>query len=104
LIQAGVRQLRDGNDRIVLGPATDGGYYLIGMNRPCPSVFERIEWSTDRVLSQTVEAANAEGLRAVLLDEWRDVDEVADLRRLTGGSGELAASRTRAWLGEHLKG
>jgi rSAM/selenodomain-associated transferase 1 len=104
LIQAGIRQLRDGNDRIVLGPATDGGYYLIGMNRPCPSVFERIEWSTDRVLSQTVEAANAEGLRAVLLDEWRDVDEVADLRRLTGGSGELAASRTRAWLGEHLKG
>lgn len=103
LIQSALRQLRGGKDRIVLGPATDGGYYLIGMSRPCPRIFQGIEWSTGRVLSQTLEAARAESRRAVLLDEWRDVDDLTDLRRLTDGSDELAASRTRAWLGEQRK-
>ena len=46
-------------DRIVLGPSTDGGYYLIGMKRPHPGLFEDIAWSTDQVLSQTLARAAA---------------------------------------------
>lgn len=67
---------------VVLGPAGDGGYYLVGMNKPCPALFEGIDWSTDRVLSQTLERANEAGLRVFLLPHWYDVDTAADLRRL----------------------
>jgi glycosyltransferase A (GT-A) superfamily protein (DUF2064 family) len=86
----------------VLGPASDGGYYLIALNRPQPALFDRIEWSTDRVLTQTREAANALGLPVVLLDEWTDVDDAADLNRIMRDAPESSAARTRAWSVAHL--
>jgi hypothetical protein len=67
---------------LVLGPAQDGGYYLIGLKKPAPALFEKIPWSTDRVLALTCEHAGRLGLSHALLPEWRDVDTVDDLRAL----------------------
>jgi rSAM/selenodomain-associated transferase 1 len=67
---------------IVLGPCADGGYYLLGMRRPCPRLFEDIEWSTARVRGQTLERAAEAGLSVCELEVEFDVDEPADLLRL----------------------
>lgn len=64
---------------VVLGPASDGGYYLIGLNRPVPALFENIEWSTSSVLAKTLERASALGLTVRLLPTLSDVDEPHDL-------------------------
>jgi len=62
-------------DRIVLGPSTDGGYYLIGMRRLHAGLFEDIAWSTGQVLSQTLARAQALGIAVVQLPAWYDVDD-----------------------------
>jgi rSAM/selenodomain-associated transferase 1 len=64
---------------LVLGPAADGGYYLIGLNRPIPELFQEISWSTDAVLTQTLRAADELGLRVSGLDVLGDVDRPEDL-------------------------
>jgi rSAM/selenodomain-associated transferase 1 len=102
LLQEALDALDGPEDRLVLGPAADGGYYLIGLNRPQPALFERIEWSTDRVLAQTREAAKALGLEVLFLDEWTDVDDASDLNRLMRAAPESSAARTRAWSAAHL--
>jgi rSAM/selenodomain-associated transferase 1 len=71
---------------LVLGPALDGGYYLIGLNKPTPVLFENIPWSTDRVLSLTREKATNLGLSTVLLPEWRDIDRLNDLQAMIDAS------------------
>jgi uncharacterized protein len=85
---------------VVLGPSDDGGYYLVGLRAPAPSLFEGIPWSTERVLTATRDASQALGLRVHLLPAWFDVDTEADLSRLRrsleGGHGR--PSRTRAFL------
>ena len=58
----------------VIGPARDGGYYLIGMRAPGVFLFDGIEWSTERVLAQTEAAARSHGLRLAYLPELEDVD------------------------------
>jgi rSAM/selenodomain-associated transferase 2/rSAM/selenodomain-associated transferase 1 len=68
-----------GDADLVLGPAGDGGYYLIGLRRPVPALFEDIEWGTSAVLARTLERAAAMGLRVRLLPTLRDVDEPRDL-------------------------
>jgi rSAM/selenodomain-associated transferase 1 len=67
---------------LVLGPALDGGYYLIGLNRPIPGLFTEIPWSTEQVLALTQEKAGALGLKTALLAPWRDVDTIDDLQAL----------------------
>ena len=67
---------------LVLGPAEDGGYYLIGLCKPVPGLFEGIAWSTNRVLAMTREKADNLGLTLALLESWRDVDTIDDLRAL----------------------
>ena len=67
---------------LVLGPAKDGGYYLIGMTRPHPDLFTNIPWSTDQVMALTEQKAAAEGLKTALLPVWNDVDTVEDLQGL----------------------
>jgi hypothetical protein len=69
-------------DRLVLGPAADGGYYLIGLRRSHRRLFEDIDWSTERVFSQTLERAAELRLETVTLPLWYDVDDVTSLRRL----------------------
>jgi rSAM/selenodomain-associated transferase 1 len=68
---------------VVLGPCFDGGYYLIGLSTFSPQLFERITWSTDQVLLQTVDRAREAGLSVSLLPPWYDVDTVEDLTQLT---------------------
>ncbi|MEM7147382.1 MAG: TIGR04282 family arsenosugar biosynthesis glycosyltransferase [Verrucomicrobiota bacterium] len=63
---------------VVFGPATDGGYYLVGMTEVRAVVFEGIEWSTERTLEMSVAAARGNGLSVGLLRELRDVDTYAD--------------------------
>jgi rSAM/selenodomain-associated transferase 1 len=82
-------------DRIVLGPSTDGGYYLIGLKRPHRRLFEDIDWSTERVAAQTVARARELDLAVHHLPSWYDVDDVAALRVLVG---ELIEDRRfRVW-------
>lgn len=64
---------------VVFGPSHDGGYYLIGLSQPCPSLFIDIDWSTPQVLQQSLVAAGRTGLKAVLLPEWYDIDTHDDL-------------------------
>jgi glycosyltransferase A (GT-A) superfamily protein (DUF2064 family) len=82
------RQALDQLERhdVVIGPALDGGYYMIGLKKIAPALFQGIPWSTDRVLSMTRENAIAMGLRVALLPEWRDVDTIDDLRLLIDAS------------------
>ena len=74
---------------VAIGPATDGGYYLIAASRPHPRLFADMEWSHPRVLRRTLERAAAEGLDVALLTPHTDVDTVADLppELAAGGRG-----------------
>ncbi|HEV3204999.1 MAG TPA: TIGR04282 family arsenosugar biosynthesis glycosyltransferase [Gemmataceae bacterium] len=78
---------------LVLGPARDGGYYLIGLNQSYPRLFDRIAWSDDRVLAQTLARAAQLELDVQLLPPWYDIDTVAELRELIG---ELATGSPAA--------
>jgi len=64
---------------VVIGPAIDGGYYLIGLSKPVAALFKHIDWGSERVLAQTQDILNREGLRAAFLEEKEDVDEPEDL-------------------------
>jgi uncharacterized protein len=70
------------NHDLVLGPALDGGYYLIALTRVVPELFSGIPWSTDQVLTLTQAKAATLGLQTALLEPWRDVDTLADLQAL----------------------
>jgi hypothetical protein len=80
----------DGAD-VVLGPSEDGGYYLIGLRQPQPELFRGIEWSSERVTTQTLAQAEAMGLVVALLPPWYDVDKAADLERLRAELAVLPA-------------
>jgi uncharacterized protein len=69
-------------ERAVLGPASDGGYYLLGLKTAHRRMFEDIAWSTERVAAQTLERAREIKLDVHRLPVWYDVDNVEDLRRL----------------------
>jgi rSAM/selenodomain-associated transferase 1 len=79
---------------VVLGPALDGGYYLIGLRKPSPELFAGIPWSTDRVLPLTQQKAAALGLRTTLLPVRRDIDTVDDLTAVIEEMGVTADTRT----------
>lgn len=89
LLTAAVAALRAPGDRLVLGPASDGGYYLVGMKQPHRRVFEDIAWSTSAVLPTTLERAAEIGLPVTLLPMWYDIDDAATLAML---EAELAGS------------
>ena len=71
-------------DRAVLGPSTDGGYYLIACKALHPRLFREIAWSTETVAAQTLQRAAEIGLHVHVLPEWYDVDDCASLKQLTG--------------------
>ena len=105
LVQA-IETLREPGDRMVLGPASDGGYYLIGLKRPHRQLFTQIAWGTETVARSTCERAAEIGLATTLLPEWYDIDDVETLHwlkdELAGHSarfhgGSLAAA-SRAFL------
>ena len=71
-----------GRSDVALGPALDGGYYLIGLTQPAEQLFTGVPWSTDQVLAVTQQQAKTLGLSVELTTAWRDVDTIADLQAL----------------------
>lgn len=67
------------NKDIVIGPAADGGYYLLGMKAAHPILFQLVEWSSSSVLQTTINRCDEYNLEYALLDELHDVDEEKDL-------------------------
>jgi rSAM/selenodomain-associated transferase 1 len=98
-------------DSVVLGPSDDGGYYLIGLKKNHRRLFEAIDWSTERVLEQTIKAAREIGVPVHLLPTWYDVDDRGTLARLcrelfgSNGSDEngFTAPATRGFLSDLLE-
>lgn len=90
---------RLGRADVVIGPALDGGYYLIGLRQPRPELFRDIPWSTGSVLEITRSRAEEAGLRVELLEAARDLDTPADLFAwyAESRSEEFAASYPRTW-------
>lgn len=88
LLTQAVEALRRPGDRMVLGPAADGGYYLIGLKAPHRHLFTGIPWGTDRAARATLERASEIGLDVVCLPEWYDIDD----------------AETLGWLREELSG
>lgn len=118
LLTAAIEELSRPGERVVLGPADDGGYYLIGLRRAHRRLFEEINWSTAEVAAQTIARAREINLDVALLPAWYDVDDAQTLRRLSVElfdtpphvdtcAAKLApypASRTRATLTRLLEG
>jgi len=86
LAAAALRLLAPGR-RAVIGPADDGGYWLLGVQAPEPELFARIAWSTGSVTAETAERARGIGLPLERLGTWFDVDDREDLQRLVGDLG-----------------
>jgi uncharacterized protein len=101
-----IEALRRPGDRAVLGPAADGGYYLIGLKAAHGRLFEDVPWGTSEVTRRTVERAAEIGLEVLRLPEWYDVDDAQSFgwlcEELTGRSSRFAsggaAAATRALL------
>jgi rSAM/selenodomain-associated transferase 1 len=88
---------------VVLGPADDGGYYLIGMTRAHADLFENVEWGTEIVLTDTLRAAERIGVEARLVRSAYDVDTIGDLQRVERDLAVAPAAmcpELRRWLSE----
>jgi uncharacterized protein len=95
-----VELLSTTEDRVVLGPSDDGGYYLIGVKKPHRQLFEQIDWSTERVLNQTMQRATEIGIEIKLLPTGYDVDDDVGLRRLCN---ELLADKTSSDIAPYTR-
>ena len=94
--------LRDCPDAVVIGPASDGGYYLIGLRHACPALFTSVAWSTADVLTTTTRTAETCGLTVSFVSPWHDVDTREDLQRVL--RDPHGATRTRAWVTAQASG
>ena len=81
ILRAAVDAVRRG-DNVVLSPALDGGYTLIGLSKPHPEIFTGIPWSTAEVYRTTLERAAESALAVTNVPAWYDVDDLASLRVL----------------------
>ncbi len=89
---------------VVLGPAEDGGYYLIGIKEPQPELLLDVEMSTSHVLTDTLEISREKRLSVALLPEWYDVDTVDALIRLRKELSQLSngmCQHTIGWFQRH---
>ena len=66
---------------MVIGPANDGGYYLLGLNNIFPALFENKEYSHEHVLNEALDEIEKFGLSFTLLEKLNDVDTMEDLKR-----------------------
>ena len=80
---------------VVLGPTADGGYYLIGLRKMVPALFEGIGWSTASVFADTKKKIEDAGLSLGLLPECRDLDTLEDLKVFIGLCGKDRAMTKR---------
>lgn len=85
---------------LVLGPAEDGGYYLIGMKEGHSGIFESIEWSSSSVLEATLKRAEESQLRVKLLKRWYDVDDKPTLVR---AANDDESGRIKSFLQTELR-
>lgn len=83
---------------VVFGPCHDGGYYLVGMRKPHPELFVDIPWSTEKVLSNTLERAKKLDVKTDLLPWWNDLDTFEDLVVFYNKYKNQPSERT--WAGE----
>jgi len=90
----------DNGADVVVGPAADGGYWLIAMREAHDEPFRDVPWSTPAVLAVTRERCERAGLRLVELEQWRDVDTPVDLELVVRDAHLLRAARTRAVLSD----
>jgi len=99
-------ELAKAGDRIVIGPSDDGGYYLIGLKTLHRHLFEKIDWSTEHVLAQTLKRAQEINVPVHQLATGYDVDDQGTLRRLChellGGPKSKAAPHTQQFLREMI--
>jgi uncharacterized protein len=109
LIRA-IESLASEGDRVVLGAADDGGYYLIGLKQAHRNLFDGIAWSTSDVLARTKQRAAEIHLPVELLPGWYDVDDAETLNRLceelfcpASLDGAYPAHHTRAFLDAIIK-
>lgn len=88
---------------VVVGPSQDGGYYLIGLSRWVPEIFEAIPWGTEKVLDCTVQKIHEFGLECEILPTWFDVDDLNGLKALRTQLAQEPgiAPRTEAFLKSH---
>ena len=105
-----IESLAAEGDRVVLGAAEDGGYYLIGLKHAHRNLFNEIAWSTSDVLARTTQRAAEIDLPVELLPPWYDVDDADTLSRLceellftSSLNGAYAAPHTRAFLDSIIK-
>ena len=68
------------NNDVVIGPAEDGGYYLLGMTHYIPSIFENKSWSTEHLLTETIQTLKEENKSYHLLETLSDIDNIKDLK------------------------
>lgn len=94
----------DNND-VVIGPSSDGGYYLIGFTKKSflPEAFERISWSSNKVFDQTVNILKQHKQNLYLLPQWHDIDTIADLKSFQqrNKNSVFSKSATMSCLIEH---
>jgi len=105
LLVRAIELLAKDGDRVVLGAAEDGGYYLIGLKHAHRNLFNEIAWSTSDVMARTKQRAAEIALPVELLPPWYDVDDAATLSRLceelftsSAANGAYPAPHTRAFL------
>jgi uncharacterized protein len=105
LLAEAVHALMQSGDRIVLGPARDGGYYLLGLKAGHVRLFEDISWSTEHVASQTLARAADLGLAVQILPQWYDVDDGESLKLLASElfDGHVFASGLRPYAARHTR-
>jgi rSAM/selenodomain-associated transferase 1 len=101
-LQEAFTSLSDLRNDAVLGPCSDGGYYLVGARAVHRELFENITWSTSSVLTETLTQAQLHKLNITLLPSWYDIDNGADLYKLVAELGQLDGNagvpRTQAFL------
>ncbi len=104
-VREGREALLTGRADVVLGPCPDGGYYLVGLRKPCPELFHHVAWSTEAVLGQTLARARQLGLKVHLLPPWPDIDDLSELLNFLKQPLAPPAPgwRSHAWAQEHLR-
>ena len=91
---------------VVIGPCTDGGYYLIGLNKEnfSPQLFEDISWGTQNVFHQTLQRIKGQKLQSYVLPHWYDIDTLEDLYALYSRNKDTSfkSSRTMKHLNNYI--
>lgn len=88
---------------VVLGPSSDGGYYLVGLKRPCSALFKGIKWSTDTVFSETAKRARRLHRSIGMLKIVYDIDSPGDLALLRSELRQQKHKRNAKWTRKFLK-